>query len=76
MEVGRARGETAKDGSLEASDVLPFSGDQRTARIGRLDDLFGRFVAQSVKGHIRRAPRRVGHPDVERRGDRVVADVG
>src|SRR5207253_9951066 len=39
MEIGRAPGKTAQDRSFEAVEVTAFAGDQRSARIARVEGL-------------------------------------
>src|SRR5437016_13485858 len=39
MEIGRAAGETAQDRSFEAVEITAFAGDQRSARIARVEGL-------------------------------------
>ena len=48
-------------------------GVYATPGIGRRFQLPRRFITQRIERHVRRAPRRVGETDVERRGNRMVA---
>src|SRR6266568_6290261 len=76
MEIGSARGQAAKNRPLEPSDVLPLAGDESPARISRLDTDIGRVVLQSVEGQIGSPARGVRQADIQRRRDRMVADIG
>ncbi len=69
VEVGRARGQTAKDRTFELPDVGTLSGDEGASWVGGLNRL--RRVGQGPGGAdqgverlVRRSPGGVGDPDV------------
>src|SRR5579884_3547339 len=76
VEVGRPRGQPTQRRAFELTDVGPFAGKKRAARIGGVDERAGGMVAQGIERQVRRAPARVRYADVQRYGQGMVADVG
>jgi len=85
VEIRCARGEPAQNGPLDFADISALPGDQGTSRIGNPKNLPGERPLPAGQGEHRqtgnvenrRALRpRVGDPDVERRLEGMVADIG
>src|SRR5689334_17710584 len=72
MEVRSPSRETAKNRTLELSDVRAFAGDHGTAGIGGSEDLSRCFALQDEQWKIARPLRRIGEPEVEWSYDGVV----
>src|SRR5271154_6209759 len=74
MEVRRARRKSSQNRPFEFSDVRTMAGDEGAAGVSGLDG--GSVVAQDGEQRkIRRAPRRVGDADIQRRRERMIADI-
>src|SRR5262249_31627895 len=77
VEVRGARREAAENGAFERGDVLPLAGNERAARIRRLDDLTRRSVFDVEHGQrVVTVLREIGDAEIEWERDGVVADVG
>jgi len=76
VEIGGSPRKRAQDWALEARNVFPFAGDQRSTGVGRLYGLARADALERVERHVRGTPRSVGQTDVERRRNRVVAGLG
>ena len=76
VEIWSAGREAAQDRTFDLADIGPLAGDEGTAGIGRFQRLARGFIDQGIKGQVGGPARSIGQADVERHGDRVVADIG
>ena len=86
VEVRRARSEPAQDRTFEPADILALAGDHGAAWVGHFVDLSGERAFREIAGqrehrqpgnveHRRLLVAGIGNANVERRLDRMVADI-
>ena len=77
MEVWCPARESSKDWSLEPADILPLSGNERPARIRRLNNLVGDFVVESDHWQIAHIEwtGKVADSNIQRCRKRMIPDI-